>query len=299
MPGIIKGMEDLAVIIPSFNTRDITLGTLTSLLTSLCHADISYRVIVVDNASTDGSPDAIANLHNPRITLIRNQDNEGYAKANNKGLEAAKARYVLYLNSDVEVTDVSFDALLGYLDDNNDIGGLTVRVNRANGGQDMASHRGFPTVWRSFCYFSGLERIFGRIPLLNRVIGGYHLLHAFGNTVHDIDSPSGAFFLAKKAILDKLGGFDEDFFMYGEDLDLAYRMKELGYRIVYYPSYRVLHLKYKSGLDRGAHDRVRLSIRKHFFISMRIFYRKHYERKYPAWLNRLVLAAIGYKENHS
>jgi len=182
---------------------------------------------------------------------------------------------------------VNLKELVEYMDRHSNIGGLTVDVRLENGKRDPASHRGFPTIWRSLCYFSGLEKITQRISLLNRIFGGYHLCHLPLTTIHEIDSPTAAFFLIRKDIVDKLNGFDEDFFMYGEDLDLAYRIKEKGKKIIYYPKYRVTHLKHQSGLKHSEQD-VQNHTKKHFYKAMKIFYDKHYAPKNLPLINIVV-----------
>ena len=127
--------------------------------------------------------------------------------------------------------------------------------------------------------------------------GGYHLTSIPINTKHEIDSPTGAFFLVRKDIVDVLGGFDEHFFMYGEDLDLAFRIKRLGYAIIYNPICTVLHLKNQSGMKRHNDAATQKKTRDHFYDSMAIFYRKHYENRYPSLISKLVYMAINKKKS--
>ncbi len=292
-------MKDLSVIIVSYNTKDITLNCLQKLKKSLSLGKINAEIIVVDNNSKDGTVDILKELHEHKdIQFIQNNDNPGFGKANNQGLAIAQGRYVLYLNSDVYVPEAPFfDALIKKMDSSPSLGVMTVRVNLGNGSIDPASHRGFPTVWRSFCYYAGLEALTRTVPLLNKWFGGYHLTHLPLETEHEIDTPTGAFFLARKHILDTLKGFDEDYFMYGEDIDLSYRIKRLGYRILYDPTYSVIHLKNQSGIKKKNDSTIRKKTNTHFYDSMIIFYKKHYETKYPTWINKLVFAAITYKKN--
>ena len=235
---------------------------------------------------------------NIKFKIIKNKTNFGYPKGNNQGLKYANGEYILFLNSDVLIKRVNFKQLLRYLDSRPDVGVLTVNVTLPDGKIDPASHRGFPTIWNSLCYFIKLEKIFKNIPVLNRIFGGYHLVNYDLQTIHEIDSPTGAFYLTRKSILDKIGGFDEAFFMYGEDLDLSYRIKELGLKILYYPLYKVFHLKYASGLNHG-NDKTRSQIKNHFYNAMRVFYKKHYHHKYPSILNKTIYAFIDFKEKIS
>jgi GT2 family glycosyltransferase len=295
-------MKDLSVIIVSYNTADITRQCLQSLLASLRTDHVSAEIIVFDNASTDNSKETIRTIIAENtdipITLIESDTNLGFSKANNKALETVTGTYTLFLNSDVLVEQVRFSQLQAIMDSSPRMAGLTVRVSLPTGSIDPASHRGFPTLWRSACYFSGLELVFSKVPFLNKGFGGYHLTDRDMRTQHEIDSPSGAFFFVRTQLVKELGGFDEDFFMYGEDIDLAYRMKQQGHTIEYVPHFEVLHLKYSSGL-RNKDVALQNKIRSHFYDAMRIFYKKHYDSMYPSWINKLIYKAIALKSKLS
>ena len=205
----------------------------------------------------------------------------------------------MFLNSDVIIQNVMWDKLLFYFVNNPNLGALTVQVNMLDGNIDPASHRGFPTVWNAFTYYSKLEKLFGKVPILNIIFGGYHLTKLNLNKIHDIDSPSGAFYLTSKALMNKLKGFDDKtFFLYGEDLDLSYRIKELGFRIIYFPKYKVLHLKSISGLKKND-NKIKTSSKKHFYLAMKKFYEKHYENKYPKFIKNIVYYFIDLKSKSS
>lgn len=293
-------VKNLSIVIISYNTEKITRNCIESVVESI-NNKIDYEIVVVDNASTDGSVEKIKNLvqiiPSNNLKIIENRENVGFGRANNQGVKNAKGKYVLFLNSDVVIDKVDFQELMTYLDKNVDIGALTVKVRLINNQIDPASHRGFPTLWRSFCFFSGLEGTFGDVYFLKKIFGGYHLLHNNFNTIHEIDSPSGAFFLIRTELFRKLGGFDDKFFMYGEDLDLAYRIKEQGYKIIYYPKWSVTHLKYQSGLQKDL--KTKATIKRHFYKAMKIFYKKHYEKQYFWFLNKLIYHFIDLKEKLS
>lgn len=290
-------MFSLSIIIVSFNTKDITKKCLLNLKKNLDHYPISYEVIVVDNGSVDGSVEMLKKikLFWKNLKLIISKKNLGFGKGNNLGLKYAKGKYVLYLNSDAIVTNIDFNDLIFLMDKYQNIGALTVKVVLPNGKIDPASHRGFPNLWRSFTYFSGLEKIFFNIPLLNRIFGGYHLAHLDINQIHEIDSPTGAFLLTRKEILDKIGGFDEDYFAYGEDIEMAWDIKKLGYKIIYYPLWEVLHIKSMSGLKKKD-KKIRKKTSFYFYDSMKIFYKKHYASSYPFFINQLVYFSIDLKK---
>lgn len=285
-------MTDLSIIVLSYNTRETTYNCIKTLLGSIDNQKtLSTEVIVVDNASSDGSVEMIQAF--PVVKLFLSE-NVGFSKGNNRGVEIATGRYILYLNSDVMVENVDFSELISYLDQNLDVGALTVKVNLPDGTIDPASHRGFPTLWRSFTYYSGLERVSRTLKLGRNILGGYHLLQYDVNKQHEIDSPTGAFFLTRKEVVDRLHGFDENFFMYGEDIDLAFRIKEHKLKIVWYPKYSVVHLKYQSGLKTNKNS-TRSKTRKHFYEAMKIFYKKHYARVYPEFVNQAVYMFIDLK----
>ncbi|HRN69710.1 MAG TPA: glycosyltransferase family 2 protein, partial [Candidatus Woesebacteria bacterium] len=297
-------MPKLSIIILSYNTRDITFASLETLINSLQKTAFNSEIIIVDNASADGSVEMLKKFDKQyetkqiSITAILNKENVGFPKGNNQGIAIAKGEYILFLNSDVMVQDIEWDKILEYMDSHPKIGALTVKVELPNRELDKACHRGYPTIWNAFTYYAGLEKITYNIPLLNRLFGGYHLTHFNLNKVHKVDAISGAFFLTRKTLMDSLHGFDETFFMYGEDLDLAYRIKEFGYLIIYYPLSSVLHLKYQSGLKTGK-KKTKSKTREHFFNAMKIFYKKHYEKKYPFFINSLVYFFIDFKSKVS
>ncbi len=294
-------MPKLSIIILSYNTRDITFASLETLINSLQKTAFSSEIIIVDNASQDGSVEMLTKFEKQyetnhiSITAILNKENVGFPKGNNQGIQIAKGEYILFLNSDVMVQDIEWDTILEYMDAHPKNGALTVRVELPTGEIDKASHRGFPTVWNAFCYYSGLEKFTQYVPGLNMLFGGYHLTHQNLHKIHKIDALSGAFFLTRKSIMEALNGFDETFFMYGEDLDLAYRIKQVGYSIIYYPLSTVLHLKYQSGLKNDK-KKTQSKTKGHFFNAMKIFYKKHYESANPFFVNALVYFFINLKE---
>lgn len=296
-------MTRLSVIILSYNTDKTTERCINSLIAC---TNIELEIIVVDNGSSDGSLKMLEffkkklNRTGGEISfkLIVNHQNLGYPKGNNQGIKNAKGKYILFLNSDTIVKKINFKQLLNYLDSREDVGVLTVNVVLPSGKIDPASHRGFPTIWNSFCYFLKLEAVFKKIPIFNHLFGGYHLVNKDLRSIHEIDSPTGAFYLTRKSLLDRIGGFDENFFMYGEDLDLSYRVKKQGYKVLYYPLYKVVHLKYASGLGHIDFE-TRKQIKGHFFNAMKLFYKKHYQDRYPNYLNKLIYFLIDFKKKFS
>lgn len=291
-------MKDISVIIPSFNTKETTLETIQSITQALDADKVMYEIIVVDNDSEDGSQEALqkyAKKSKPdTFYLICNDTNVGFGAANNIGVKKAKGKYLLLYNSDMIASNIHFNDIIEYMNLHKDIGGLTVRVEMKNGEIDPASHRGFPTLWRSLAYFTKLQALTKHIPGLNKLFGGYHMVYEDLSVTHDIDSPNAAFMMIPRYVYNDIGGFDEDYFMYGEDLDLSFRIKERGFRIVYYPKHTVIHLKYASGL-KNKYKKVQNKTKYHFHNAMKIFYDKHYAKKHGFIINSFVHKAIDFK----
>lgn len=277
----------VSIIILSFNTKDL----LERCLLSVAHSDIergSIETIVVDNNSTDGSAELLSTKFT-RIKLIKNRENVGFSAGNNIGIRSANGKYILLLNSDVEVEENTISTMVKFMESRKDLGAATCRLELPTGYMDPACHRGFPTPWNSFFYMAGVERLFPR----HQVLGGYHQGWKDRTTPHDVDVISGAFFLIPRTVIDKVGLLDERFFMYGEDIDWCYRIKESGYRIVFNPAVKATHYKKQSG--RAHHGNTALKRRTHvaFIDTMGQFYMKHYAGKYPlpvTWLVKLGIA---------
>lgn len=285
---------DLSIIIVSFNTKKITSTCLNKLKKIFKNYPLSYEIIIVDNGSFDGSGDLLFKLKKkwPQLKVMILNKNFGYAKANNLGLRQAKGKYILFLNSDVYIDDIDFLDLIRLMEYDKLIGAITVKVLLENGSLDRACHRGFPSLWRSFCYFIGLENTLGKVPILDKIFGGYHLIHQLKDEIHEVEAISGAFFFTRNNLIKKIGGFDEDYFMYGEDIDLCFKIKRLGYKILYYPLWEVRHLKYSSGLENKYNKKFQSKTYHHFYQAMKIFYQKHYASNYPQFFNQLVFAFI-------
>lgn len=276
---------DISIIIVSFNTREILRNCLNSVKTSLREARYSCEVIVIDNGSNDGSA-AMMEKDFPEVKLIKNNDNLGFAKANNQGIKISTGKYILLLNSDTVIFSDVIPVMLKFMDSNPKVGVATSRVELENGKIDPACHRGFPTPWASFCYFSGLEKLFPK----SKLFSGYHEWYKDLSVPHEIDSCSGAFYLVRKKVIEETGFLDEDYFMYGEDLDFSFRIKEKDWKIFYVPLAKIIHYKKKSGL--GKKDAIHKIAKQHFYEAMEMFYSKHYEEEYPRIINKLVLGGV-------
>ena len=273
----------LTIIIVNYNTRALLLACLESIDSSL-HPD--WEIIVVDNGSTDDSIPELKRTF-PALRLIENKKNLGFAAANNQAIRIAKGKYVLLLNSDTEVKDNAIEKTLNFLEQHSEYSAATCSLVLTDGTLDPASHRGFPTPWAALTYFSGLEKVFPKSVLFGQYHQGYKNLAV----THDIDCPSGAFFLVRRDVITDIGMLDEDYFMYGEDIDWAYRMKQKGHRIAFYPSATVLHRKKQSGRSSASKE-LKIKIQRYFYQTMILFYQKHYKSQYPAVISQLVTAFI-------
>lgn len=290
-------MISLSIIIVSFNTKEITKKCLLSLKKDFIRYPLDYEIIVVDNNSQDESVQMLLDLEKQwnNLHIFLSKKNLGFGKGSNFGLEKSKGKYILYLNSDVIVADIDFRDLIKLMEMQRDIGALTVKVILPTGEIDPASHRGFPTLWRSFTYFSGLEKLSKNIPILNKLFGGYHLINLNLNEIHEIDVLTGAFLFTKREIVNTFGGFDKDYFAYGEDIEMAFQIKKMGYKIIYYPLWKVLHLKSASGLKKED-AKIKEETSFYFYDSMKIFYKRHYAKDHNWLINQLVYLIIDIKK---
>jgi hypothetical protein len=218
------------------------------------------------------------------VTLLQQSENNGFAAGNNVALEKSSARYCMLLNSDVECTAKSnFDILVDFMDQKEQIGIITPRVQFSNGKLDPACHRGEPTISASFFYFSGLENFFP----FSKIFGAYHQTYKRLDTIHTIDACSGAAMIVRMSATKKIGFLDEQFFMYAEDLDWCKRFRDAGFLVVYHPSVVVIHHKYKSGI-KGISKQIARKTRHHFYDTMLQYYDKHYAKEYPGFVRSLV-----------
>ena len=283
-------MVDLSIIIVSFNTRDLTIECIRSIVRTV--KKNSYEIIVVDNNSEDDSVSEILKLKLANLKLIQNKENVGFSRANNIGVKEARGRFVLFLNTDTVVYENTIDGVVEFMDHNKDAGAATCFVRLPSGRLDDASHRGFPTPWRALSHFSSLSKLFKK----SKIFAGYSLGHLDLNKTHEVDALAGAFMLVRREAGEQVRWWDEDFFWYGEDIDFCYRLKERGWKIYFVPEFEILHYKGVSGglkKDSKSYSTATREIRKRAhearFAAMRIFYDKHYKDKYPSIIRMLVL----------
>ncbi len=243
--------------------------------------NISCEVFVVDNNSVDGSVQLIREKF-PQVQLIENKKNSGFSVANNQAIRLSKGEYVLLLNPDTVVQEDTFEKVLSFMDAHPDAGGLGVKMLDGKGNFLPESKRGLPTPAVAF------YKIFGLSALLpySRKFGQYHLSFLDKDKIHEIDVLSGAFMLMRKTTLDKVGLLDEDYFMYGEDIDLSYRIKLGGYKNYYFPDTRIIHYKGES-TKKSSVNYVFV-----FYKAMVIFARKHFSQRHARLFSFLIHLAI-------
>ncbi len=271
---------DLSIVITSFNTRELLRACLASIEGSI--GTIAREVFVVDNCSGDGSP-GMVKTDFANVKLFENAQNEGFAKANNRALRETSGRYVLLLNPDTQLRSQTLQEMVDLMDSSPDVGLAGIKLVRQDGQMDRACRRGFPTPWNSFGRFLHLDRLFPR----SRTFGGYNLTFMDPDGEYEVDAIVGAFMFFRRETLEEVGVLDENFFMFGEDLDWCYRVRRSDWKILYVGSKEVLHIK-------GASTRQNPQLmNSHFHRAMLIFHKKHLERHYPFFINWLVSIGIG------
>lgn len=270
---------DLSIIIVSYNTKDLLRNTIKSVIDTV--ERISYEIIVVDNNSQDGSISMVKEEF-PQVILIESGENLGFPKGNNLGIKRAKGRYILLLNSDTVVLHNTLDSCVEYMESNNHIGALGCKILLSSGKLDHACKRGFPTPEASFYYLLKLDKLFPKV----KKFGEYRLSCIGEDDESEVDSLTGAFMMVSRKAIEKAGLLDESFFMYGEDLDWCYRIKEKGYKVFYYPKVSIIHYKGASSRKK------RWKTLYEFHRAMIIFYNKHYRDKYNSLISLIVYIGI-------
>jgi N-acetylglucosaminyl-diphospho-decaprenol L-rhamnosyltransferase len=301
-------MPALAIVIVNYNTRDLLRNCLRSLEAGAARCETA--VWVVDNASPDGSAQMVRGEF-PGVRLIESRRNGGFAYANNLALRAMFERenggtgeqessgisrslappfprpdYVLLLNPDTVTPPGSIDTLVEYMEQHPGVGACGPKLLLADGTLDLACRRAFPTPAVSFYRMAGLAKLFPHSPRFAR----YNMTYLDPDVETEVDAVVGACMLVRAGVVREVGLLDETYFMYGEDLDWAFRIKEFGWRIMYVPSATVHHYKRAASSQRPFQ-----SIRA-FYDAMRVFYRKHYAATTPAPINALIEAGITLKE---
>jgi GT2 family glycosyltransferase len=269
----------LSIVIVNYNVRYLLEQTLRAVFRS--KGDFDYEVIVIDNASNDGSIQMVHNLF-PQVKTIVNTENVGFSRACNQGIGAGDAKYFLLLNPDTILSEETLQSSINKMEPNERIGGLGVRMIDGGGHFLPESKRGLPTPFVAFCKAFGLSRLFPKSKRFNY----YHLGHISEFESSEVDVLSGAYMMLRGSVLEKIGGLDETFFMYGEDIDLSYRIQKAGHVNWYEADTSIIHFKGES-TKRGSMNYVRV-----FYRAMIIFAKKHFVGSGALWLTAVYQLAV-------
>jgi len=254
---------DLSIIIVNYNVKEFLQNLLTSL--SKAVTNLSFEIIVVDNGSDDGSVELLRDKF-PLVTLISNKENLGFSKANNLGLKIAGGKHILLLNPDTIVQEDTFEKLINFFKEHQDAGMLGCKILNPDGTLQLACRRSFPGPWTSFCKVSGLSALFPN----SKIFARYNLTFMDEDQSYEVDAISGSFMMVRREVFEKIGGLDEQFFMYGEDLDWCYRVQKAGWKVYYVHETTIIHYKGES-TKRSSLDETKV-----FYNAMHLFVKKHF-----------------------
>ncbi len=262
-PGSPSDSVDVSVVIVNYNVREYLQQCLESIRKACSR--LRVEVIVVDNNSHDNSTSMLADKY-PEVHSVALEENIGFGRANNVGIELSRGRYTLLLNPDTIIREDTLDQMFDYMQAHPETGISGCKVLNADGSFQMQCRRGFPSPWASFCKLFGLQRLFPKSPLFAR----YNQTFRSEDETYHVDAVIGAFMFCRTDALRRIGGFDPEFFMYGEDLDLCFRMGQAGFTTDYVPISTIIHFKGES-TRRSSINELRV-----FYDAMEIFARKHY-----------------------
>jgi GT2 family glycosyltransferase len=277
-----SGSVQLSVVVVNYNVKYFLEQCLLSIRRA--QRGLNVEVWVVDNQSADDSVVMVEEKF-PEVRLIANANNPGFSMANNQAIRQAKGKYILLLNPDTVVGEDTFSKTLNFMEAHPEAGGLGVKMIDGAGVFLPESRRGFPSPFVAFAKTFGLARLFPKSKRFNR----YHLGYLDAEQTHEADVLSGAFMLMRKSVLDEIGLLDEQFFMYGEDIDLSYRIQLAGYKNYYFPETTIIHYKGES-TKKGSLNYVRT-----FYHAMILFARKHFQGQQAFWFIRMLQAAIYFR----
>lgn len=255
-------MKDLSIIIVNYNVKEFILNLVNSIRKAA--KNISSEIFIVDNASDDGSVELISENF-PEVNLIQNKKNVGFGVANNQAMKLATGKYFLIINPDTIVREDTLSKMIRFMDENPQVGISGCKVLNPDGSLQLACRRSFPGPWTSFTKVMGLSNLFPKSKLFAR----YNLTYLDENQTYEVDAVSGSFMMMRKDVYDKIGGFDPQFFMYGEDLDLCFRTQKAGYKVYYYHETEIIHYKGES-TKRSKLDETTV-----FYNAMHLFVKKH------------------------
>jgi GT2 family glycosyltransferase len=275
-------LKQVSIIIVNYNVCHFLEQSLLSVSKASTNLDI--EVFVVDNNSADGSVEMVKAKF-PNVRLIVNDINVGFSKANNQAIAQATGKYILLLNPDTVIEVDTLEKCINFMDQHPMGGGLGVKMIDGKGDFLAESKRGFPTPWVAFYKIFGLAKLFPK----SKKFGHYHLGYLDKNKSHEVEVLSGAFMVLRKSVIDEIGALDEDYFMYGEDIDLSYRIIKAGYKNYYFADTRIIHYKGES-TKKTSINYVFI-----FYKAMIIFAQKHFTSKNTGVFTLLIHLAIYFR----
>lgn len=255
-------MPDVSIIIVNWNTRQLLADCIND-IKSYTH-DLTYEIIVVDNASSDGSQEMVRTTF-PDVHLIANTENVGFARANNQAIRGSRGRYVLLLNSDAFVRDQTIAQTVAFMDAHPDAGMVGCKLRYAD-GRLQPSCTTFPTLFTELLIATQLERLFPK----SRLFGTYRMTYWNFNDIRKVDVIMGAYMLVRATAIEQLGMLDESYFMYSEEVDWCYRFKQNGWKVYFYPYVEAIHLW------GGSSKPVRVEMLIQLYLSRVAFFRRYY-----------------------
>lgn len=272
---------DLSIIIVNYNVKEFLQNLLHSINKSI--TNYRYEIIVVDNNSVDGSVELLREKF-PDVKLIDSKTNLGFSKANNLGLKIAKGKFLLLINPDTIVQEDTFEKMINFFQSNQNVGMAGCKILNPDGTFQLSCRRSFPGPWTSFCKVTGLSALFPKSKLFAK----YNLTYLDEDLTYEVDALSGSFMMLRKNVYEKIGGLDETFFMYGEDLDWCYRIQKAGFKVFYFHETQIIHYKGES-TRRSSIDETRI-----FYNAMHLFVKKHFSSSFLVVL--LLRIAISFRE---
>lgn len=288
---------DLSIIILNYNSGDYLQKCLKSIADSEL-GNYQIETIIVDNCSTDKSIDLAREIKCPNTQFLILNNNRGFAAGNNQGLKVSdsQSKYVLFLNPDTLVEKNTFKAMLDFFETTSDADAATCYIKLVKTGQMQPEcHRGFPTPWRSFCYFTGLYKLAPKSAFLN----GYFQGNLDLTQIHPIEACVGAFLMVKRTVGEKIGWWNEKYFFYGEDLDFCYQLRQKGFKLYFNPNCQISHFQgISSGLKSQtqkitqASRETKIRVAKASTNAMKIFYQENLFKKYSPLTRQIVLFGI-------
>lgn len=276
--------KKLSIIIVTCKVRELLWHCLKSL--KIATKNIDYELWVIDNASLDGTAQMVKEKF-PYINFMELENNIGYAKANNLAINKCLGEYILFLNPDTIIFPDTLHTMLELMDKNKDIGVSSCKVSLIDGKLDLACRRNFPTPLDLLYKRFGLSNLFSS----SKIFAHYNLLYMPQDQAYDVQSVAGVFMLTRKEIIKQVGGLDENFFMYGEDLDWCFRVYQAGFRIYYYPKTRIIHHKGASSKKLKKESLIQ------FYKSLKILYDKYYASQNNKFYNFIVYSFLNFRIN--